>query len=38
MNETPFAVETSGLTRPFGDREVVKDVELHDAGLVRAGT
>ena len=29
MNETPFVVETSGLTKRFGDREVVKDVELH---------
>jgi ABC-2 type transport system ATP-binding protein len=29
MNDTPFVVETSGLTKRFGDREVVKDVELH---------
>jgi ABC-2 type transport system ATP-binding protein len=29
MNETPFVVETSGLTKRFGDREVVKEVELH---------
>ncbi|TML96673.1 MAG: ABC transporter ATP-binding protein [Actinobacteria bacterium] len=28
-NETPYVVETSGLTKRFGDREVVKDVELH---------
>jgi ABC-2 type transport system ATP-binding protein len=29
MNDTPFVVETSGLTKRFGDREVVKEVELH---------
>jgi ABC-2 type transport system ATP-binding protein len=29
MNDTPFVVETSGLTKRFGNREVVKDVELH---------
>jgi ABC-2 type transport system ATP-binding protein len=29
MNETPFVVETSGLTKRSGDRELVKDVELH---------
>jgi ABC-2 type transport system ATP-binding protein len=28
MNETPFVVETSALTKRFGNREVVKDVEL----------
>jgi len=28
-NETPYVVETPGLTKQFGDREVVKDVELH---------
>src|SRR5205809_1195957 len=28
MNETPFVVETSGLTKRFGDRTVVQDVEL----------